>query len=159
MKIFRIDPLSIDGDFHFRELFPADPKGWIDALKDAVANGRMIPLVWGVGSSSKPLSDLFVFPSSGLPLRQAAFEGLRSWFLDCKIAPFFVGDDGPFVFIQPNNYQERHDRLPHVFWMWSKWHGTLVTEQFKVAWESLGLTGAIFEVVGEITDQQFVEIP
>jgi hypothetical protein len=42
--------------------------------------------------------------------------------------------------------------------MWPKFRLNVVTEVFKNAWESNRFTGAEFEYVGDLPDEQFLKI-
>lgn len=123
-------------------------------------NGDSIQCKWGIDSSDKPLGDKVMFPAYGLAVTSSLIQTLRKFAPHNTINKLVIdGKDSDFVLLQPKNYDVNATQLEHIFMMFSKHKGLLVTQYFKDEWERLNLTGAEFVKVDVMDDDWFIKLP
>lgn len=161
MKLFKMDPAfdKKNDSFVFKNLVPDGYENFFFQSKLEIEAGIPLRMKWGYGSESKPNADMLHFPFFGIASITSTIRSLEKYSKSSPVLKFTVsGENSEYSFIDLKNFQESGDLLDHVFMMYPKYKGFLVTDKFKNEWESRGMTGAVFTQVAEMDDAQFLKL-
>lgn len=160
INIYFIDSLVVNDEILFKAMHYLDSKlsqsiNGIQSKKD----GKPIESKWGESSLDKPLGDWITYSCYGLASKVEIIASLRKFAPNNIINPLVIdGRSDVFALLQPKNHGLNDTGLEHLFIMFSKYKGLLVTQLFKDEWERRGLTGAEFTLVTEMDDDRFIAV-
>lgn len=164
MQIFQIKPeFKRDGSNKFRHLIidtptPAKFDDMAAAVQQSFRNRNDLAVRWADDTWKLPDSDFVPISYPILVFSEKAADSISPLISDqIIIAKEKAG--AKFAAIKPANRENPVSGLPHVFLMRDRFKMFCVTQKFKDRWEHANFTGAAFELVGELPDGLFAQVP
>lgn len=154
MKLHRIRPIAIQGDFISKSVVQEDSKeSWYKKSSRLLEKNKPLPMQWNPGEPHKTIvHDLIPSTARGLLLSDRAIEKMSTHLRGLVPYVALVNDGTMFHGVLAKNYAPNDAFATHLLFISPRHHYNLVSASFKSAWEQHALTGADFEDINEEMD-------
>lgn len=161
MKIYRVGSCydAEKDDFPFRGMTVEQGFDFFTFYETAPLDGSAMPMKWFEEDEHKAIGGASVSPHGFLIVESSLKTPIRAFLPSSKaISADIDGDKSNYVLFCIRLYEDLSQKMDHFFWLEGRFSDQCCTEEFKNFWETRGLTGLDFTLVGILDDNDFVKV-